>query len=117
MKSAEKILKSFMYSWKNEDWEEMWKNTQITWHSKKMNNVKMLSDLFGVKKLQDYKIVETNAISNCCTDIEVLITYSTSEMPDKKVTIKPRLLKEIKEYRPSPDGRWGVNPISALREF
>ena len=118
MISAVERLEKFMEAWKNEDWNGMWKNSQKTWRSKEENNAERLFDLFGHKKLESYEIKGMNEVSDCCVDIEVSIKYSVEEGTKTQIaTIRPRLLNEIKEYTPSVDGEYGVNPISMLKEY
>lgn len=119
MKTAVETVEDFMEAWKNEDWNGMWRNSQKTWRSKKENNAERLFDFFGHKTLLEYKVIGLNEVSSYCTDVEVRIKYSIAPYDPFSVyeyTIKPRLLKEIKEYSPSEGGEWGVNPISMLKE-
>jgi hypothetical protein len=110
-------LESFLEAWKNEDWNGMWKNSQKTWRCREGNNAERLFDLFGHKKLESYEIIGLDEVSDCCVDIEVSIKYFIEARTKIQVaTIRPRLLNEIKEYTPSIDGEWGVNPISMLKE-
>lgn len=119
MKNAVEVLEDFMEAWKNEDWNGMWKNSQKTWRSKRENNAERLFDLFGHKNLLEYGVVGFNEVSDCCVDVEVKIKYTTDPhdpFSAYEYTIRPRLLNEIKEYTPSKEGEWGVNPISMLKE-
>jgi len=117
VKNGIEKMENFLEAWKNEDWYGMWKSTQKTWRSKEGNNAERLYNFFGHKELESYEIKGMNEVSNCCVDIEVSISYFVAaEMKTQIATITPRLLNEIKEYTPSVDGEWGVNPISMLKE-
>lgn len=117
MKGAVETLENFMEAWRNEDWHGMWKNSQKTWRSKVENNAERLFDFFGHKALLEYKITGMNEVSGCCTDVYVEIIYTIGTHPGIQTgLIEARLLKEMKEYQPSVDGEWGVNPISTLKE-
>ena len=116
MKSAVETVEDFLEAWKNDDWNGMWKNSQKTWRSKEENNAERLFDLFGHKKLLEFEIIGINEVSSCCTDIVIRIKYYTNPGLTQQCEIEPRLLNEIKEYHPSADGEWGVNPVSMLKE-
>ena len=117
MKSAVETLENFMEAWKNNDWNWMWKSSQKTWRSKEENNAERLYDFFGHKALLEYEIMGMNEVSECCTDVSVEIKYLIGQQPTIQTgLIEARLLKEVKEYHPSIDGEWGVNPISMLKE-
>lgn len=119
MKNGIEKLENFLEAWKNEDWHGMWKSSQKTWRCREGNNAERLFDLFGHKKLESYEIIGLNEVSDCCVDVEVRIEYSIEPHNPFTVyeyTIRPRLLNETKEYTPSVDGEWGVNPISILKE-
>lgn len=116
MKSALETINDFMEAWKNQDWGTMWENSQKSWRTKEENNAKMIFDLFGHKRLLDFEVVGMNEVSSCCIDVVIRIKYYINPGITQQCEIEPRLLKEIKKYHPSIDGKWRVNPISMLKE-
>ena len=116
MKSAVETIHEFMDAWKNEDWAVMLVNSQRTWRSKEGNNAERIFNFFGHKKLLEFKIIGMNEVSNCCTDVVIRIKYYINPGKTQQCEVEARLLNELKEYHPSVDGSWGVNPISVLKE-
>ena len=117
---SEKTLFNFLECWKNRQFKKMIEFLQITWkseHEKKGTDIKDLlkESLFGFKELICFEIKAIQP-QGIFVDIEVIIKYKFQEKTFTK-KIKPRIICETEPYQPSEKGTWGVNPISALREF
>ena len=110
-------LTKFMDAWKDNNWSEMLKHTQKTWRSKGNNNSEMLKNWFYLKDLLTFKVLRIEAISNSCVDILLSIKYVFGDSKLKETKIRARVICETEPYKPDPEGAWGVNPISILREF
>jgi len=111
-------LKNFMNAWKNSNWPEMFENSQITWKSKGRNRgIDLLKGWFHLKDLTAFKILKTEKISDSCVDMTLKISYLYYISNLKEVKIKAQAICETGPYKPSPTGKWGINPLSILREF
>lgn len=62
-------------------------------------------------KLTDIYVGKTVSTNDNGTVKDIYISYKVDE---NKYTAHARCVKEIKPYHASPDGTWGVNPISAI---
>ena len=90
----------------------MAKYSQLTWKSySNENNARRLKDWFGLKNLTKWEITKIGFVGDACRDVFVDINYES-----RKRKIKARLVCETGPYEPSIKGKWGVNPISCLKE-
>jgi hypothetical protein len=66
--------------------------------------------------VKGFEIEDVLINSPVSTDITFVVQYEAipNEVETKRITA--RVIKEIAPYEPSPQGQWGVNPISALRQ-
>lgn len=113
-------LENFMNAWKNNNWSEMFENTQITWRSRGRNKeggIDLLKAWFHLKDLLAFKVLRIEGISDSCVDVLLSIKYVFGDSGLKETKIKARVICENEPYKPSKDGTWGVNPIGILKEF
>ena len=111
-------LTNFMNAWKDNNWSEMFENSQITWRSRGRNKgIDLLKNWFYLKDLTAFKILKTEKISDTCIDVTLKVSYLYYVSNLKERKIKARIICETEPYKPSLMGKWGVNPISILREF
>jgi hypothetical protein len=112
--SPERAFAEFLNAWKNQDWDAMVKFTQKTWRSGEKNPAEWLSFNIGIKDLLGAEILNKNTISDVMVDINVKVYYALgNEVGDETRVV--RIVREIDAYKPSTQGEWSVNPISALR--
>ena len=114
---AIETVKKFMKAWKYSNWSEMLLYTQKTWRSKENNSGEMLKNWFYLKDLLTFKILKRNQISESCVDVLLSIRYVFGDSKLKETKIRARVICETEPYKPDPEGTWGINPISILREF
>jgi len=114
---AIETVKKFMKAWKDREWSEMFRYTQKTWRSKENNNSELLKNWFYLKDLLTWKILKINQISESCVDVLLGIRYVFGDSKLKETKIRARVICETEPYKPDPEGTWGINPISILREF
>lgn len=113
--SPERAFVEFLISWREKDWSRMAKFTQKTWNSKEKNPAEVLDAWYGLKDLLGAEIIKKSTVSDVTVDITATVYYAVgSKIETKKIT--GRVIREIIAYVPSPRGKWGVNPISTLRE-
>ncbi len=101
----------------------MYDFAQLTW--KKDNGITKLKQLTGGFRLLGTEIKERKDVqtlnAEVVQDFIVTLHYKLplwSKRATKKVHQKDvvaRLICETAPYKASPEGQWGVNPISALR--
>lgn len=115
----EKALNEFLQAWKNQDWNLMFKRSQITWQKNhpETEGIEFLKCSFGFKDLQEWKIIEKNKISDVCYKITVEIKYRKPSLIYIKRKVKAMLICEIEPYKTGVEGEFGINPISILKEF
>ena len=113
--SPEKAFVEFLISWREKDWSRMAQFTQKTWYGKENNPAQILDASYGSRDLLGAKIIKKSTVSNVTVDITATVYYAVgSKIETKEITA--RVVREIAAYVASPRGKWGVNPISALRE-
>ncbi len=107
-KSAQYALAKFITAWQYRDFKDMAKYTQTSWRERKSSPHGDLANTYDFKYLTSAKFGKSKCNKSLC-NISVSITYENN-FNDKIEThiIKPNVIKE--------NGKWGVNPISALRK-
>ena len=105
--SPEWVMAKFFDCWKRRAWKQMADYIQLSWLDAMPDPSKMLKSHFNVKLL-DVNFIQVNARTGVVT--EFLIELDVSE----KAVHKIRLICETAPMRPSPKGKWGVNPTSIV---
>ncbi len=112
--SAERAFAEFLTAWKDKDWDRMAEFSQITWRSAQNNPAEMLNSAYGFKDLLGAEIIKKSDVSDVMVDITATIYYRIAQVEKKSITA--RVIRETAPNKPSSEGKWGVNPISTLRE-
>ncbi|HUV75789.1 MAG TPA: hypothetical protein VMW00_03940 [Dehalococcoidales bacterium] len=112
--SAERAFAGYLTAWKNKDWNGMAEFTQMTWRSENENPAQMLENAYGFKDLLGAEIIKKSEVSDVMVDITATIYYRIAKVEKKSITA--RVIRETAPNKPDPEGKWGVNPISTLRE-
>jgi len=103
-----KVLERFLKYWKKRNYQRMYNLCQKTWVSKHTKGE--LMNMFKSVDLEDYNILE--------------IEWDKPEIKKVKLGLKingvykithVNVICEIKAFKPSAKGNWGVNPISLLK--
>lgn len=111
-KIIKRIIGKFLTAWQNKDWAKMAKYSQLTWKgSSNENNARRLEDWFGLKNLTKWEITKIESVGDACRDVFIDIDYGNI-----KRKIRARIVCETEPYKPNIKGKWGVNPISCLKE-
>jgi uncharacterized protein with HEPN domain len=115
-KKAIEVLKEYLKAWKNRDYELMFRKSQKTYRAVHRDRKEADIEAFiGSKELTSYKLGDPLELGEAMVEIPVEIYYQQQKEKYHKM-IKVRVIKEIEAYKPSVNGTWGVNPISAFRE-
>jgi len=122
---AVNILHSFMSAWKTQKWHLMYSFCQTTWchnHPFHKDGRLFLQDHYRIRYLKEWKIISKEIISTTCIKVWVKITFGSPISGAGSIhyhnpkTIIANIIRESKPYTTSVKGKWGVNPISVLKE-
>lgn len=91
----------------NKQWEESLNYIQLTWKKVRNDGAKFIEIYNEFLELDEWKIIEFKSPINSKMVLMDII-FETSDK--KKWTV--RLICETEPYKSSPNGTWGVNPIS-----
>jgi hypothetical protein len=121
--TPERCVAEYLSAWAAKNWDLMNLFTQLTWRYKNRNSAEdLLKKWYNHKDLVDYSIDEVHRGcpgflgSDVCAEFVVSATYKIGKK-SKSVTIGMRVIRERSLRKPSPNGTWGVNPITATTEY
>jgi hypothetical protein len=108
-------VSEFLGGWQRHDWPAMITAAQPSWLGHVIDPLGHLSKWFGFKTLIEWGIDDDARLSSHVRQITVTIEYETGA---RRYRHKLRLMV-IDETQGGTNGgqSWGVNPVSALREF
>jgi len=115
--NARKTLNAFMEAWQKKKWGDMKECCQLTWiFNARRKAVMFLHDYFCGKDILKFTITKMGDISPSCfkCEVEMEIKEVMSGI-EKRMRIFPMVICEKKDYKASPYGTWGVNPISVIK--
>lgn len=105
------VLKRFLEEWEKRDWAGMAKDTQKSWVLAMPDPEEMLKAVFSYKPIEATLVREamlSNVAYACILNVRYLVARGVSA----DVQFDVRVICEIDKLMPSPDGDWGVNPVS-----
>lgn len=109
-KTPEDIVNEWLSFAQEERWEEMVKIAQLTWVSNKgLKAAEEISWNYDFFDIQGWRILSTSKKS----DTFYTVTAEVDTQLGKK-TMNASVIREIAPYQPSVNGKWGINPISAM---
>ena len=107
-KDAAKAVDDFMRAWFHHDYDEMLAHCQKSWLSMKGDSAReALEMLFNDYLMTAWYVRGCERKSDVMFDALVLV-----EINGKRARYKIRVICEEMPYKPSVNGRWGVNPVS-----
>lgn len=114
---AKHIIELFMLAWIAMDIQKMYDLCQETWKSEHSKNrlKKMLYPQIGKRKrlrIKSYRILKIQKVSEFMYDVDLKVKTGGIE---KKLTA--RLICETAPYKASIEGKFGVNPISIIKNL
>lgn len=110
---AKKTVSDFLEAWKEKRWSLAAELMQKTWLAGESDPEKRLETWFGNRELLGAKISSINPISEAAVRVIVRVTYKFGNQTEKKYIVF-MVVCEKEARQPSPEGTWGINPISAL---
>ena len=131
--NKEKALKNWLENWKNRNFKLMLDDSQISWVNADYivagipQDVGLyIKNLYKQTELLDYEILTTHAVkyNEDTLDEKVIIDYTVAcKIHYKKLSTAKDEVRLIRMIQETPDGKatptkgkWGVNPMSALRK-
>ena len=108
--TPEDIVNRWLLLAKEQKWDEMTKIAQLTWVNKKGSKAaEEISWKYDFFEISSWRIISTSRTS----DTFYTITVEVQTQLGTK-TMKANVIREIAPYQPSKNGKWGVNPVSAM---
>ena len=104
-------LAEFFRAWKDGDWEDMVKASQISWIEAMPKAREMLKAMYSFK-LFNADIIESRMLNNVAFAAIVKVDYQIARGVVKSMESDARVICEKEPMLPSPNGEWGVNPNS-----
>ena len=106
-KKVKRVMEKFLISWKKKNWTKMVKYTQSTWRGAfHKNNARRLESCFGLKNLEEWKIIKIEFVGDACRDVFVNIDYGKGIKE-----IRARIICETGPYKPDINICIGVSGI------
>jgi hypothetical protein len=113
MKRVNECVNDFFQSWKDQNWEEMYNNCQVTWKDvKKQSELEKHFDIDGWR-IKDFKVTGFTNFSSTKKTFMVELTFADGRIENHAAIV----ICEAAPYKPAPYGAWGVNPVSVVRNF
>ncbi len=113
--SPERALAEFLAAWQRKNYGAMRKVCQATWLSGQTDPENTLRDWFDIKTLLGAKIEGRDEDGDNAVKLSATISYAVG--PDVQTHhIHVMVIKEERPYTPDQNGKWGVNPLSAIKE-
>jgi hypothetical protein len=114
--SPERALAEYVAAWRDEDWARMVSYAQKTWVDAESDPAATLEAMYDFRALKGFEVKEITRISEVTSDITFAVSYEAIPNQIDRKEITARVIRETAPYNPSPQGAWGVNPLSTLRE-
>jgi hypothetical protein len=110
---ATSVMRSWLAAWQAQNFRRMADLSEVSWRQRARGPVGELRDQYGFKDVVSYRFVRCSG-NSVSARVTFTVTYKTFKRV--RVEITGMVLREDRDGAPSPVGRWGVNPISTLRE-
>jgi hypothetical protein len=113
MKRVNECVNDFFQGWKDQNWEKMYDNCQVTWKDqRKQTDIEKHFDL-DQWKLKQFKINGFSNFSSSKRTFMVELSFADGHIENHMAIV----ICEAAPYKAAPYGTWGVNPVSVLRNF
>ena len=122
--TPERTLADFLVSWQKKDYRHMATTCQSTWldgKQKPSDDLKGMFDTFDILGAKingrDSEDLSANAVlrPGCYVQISATIKWAAgSDVQTHQLHVM--VIRESGPYSPNPNGKWGVNPVSATGE-
>lgn len=107
------VVRDWVGAWKAKSFKRMTELSEVSWRRRTDSPMQTLRDQYGFKDVLSYRFVRCAANATSAR-VTFQVKYRTFKV--SRVRIAAMVIREDVSGNPSPSGRWGVNPISTLRE-
>jgi hypothetical protein len=107
------IVANWVAAWKAKNFKQMVQLSEQSWRLRTSGAVGTLRAQYGFKDVLSYRFVRCSA-SNVSARVTFRVKYRTFKLDSVEITAM--VIREDRSGNLSALGRWGVNPISTLRE-
>jgi len=114
--SPEACVYHFLEAWIKAKWSVMLENTQKSWVIAQDNPLEALRAVLS-HNLKGYKVLDSTRLNPVVNAITVILSVGIARGVTKNKTVTIRTISEIQPLLPSPEGEWGVNPITVGMEI
>jgi hypothetical protein len=108
------VVRDWVGAWKAKNFKRMNQLSEVSWRLRTRGPVQTLRDQYGFKDVLSYRFVRCAVLSGVSARVTFRVKYRTFKV--SHVQIRAMVIREDKSGHVSAVGRWGVNPISTLRE-
>jgi hypothetical protein len=108
------VVRDWVGAWKAKDFKRMTQLSEVSWRLRTRGTIQTLRDEYGFKDVLSYRFVRCQVVTSVSARVTFRIKYRTFKV--RHVQIRAVVIREDKRGNLSAVGRWGVNPISTLRE-
>jgi len=114
--TPERVAAEYISAWKTRDWDRMagWADAES--RNRESDLAGQLRAQYDFKTLKGFEIQKVVRISNVAADVTYAIWYDSEFSGMEAKVVKAKVLKMTSDGTLSAGGKWGVNPISAMRE-
>jgi len=114
--TPESVVYQFLEGWKSKKWAGLLKATQKSWVVAQDDPLEALKSILSYN-LKGYKALNSIKLNEVVHAITVILSLSIARGVVQNKTVTIRTIKEVQPLLPSPEGEWGVNPITAVMEI
>ena len=114
--TPERVVAEFISAWKARNWDKMagWADAES--RNRESDLAGQLRAQYDFKTLKGFEIQKVVRVSNVAADVTYAIWYDSEFSGLAAKVVKAKVLKMTSDGTLSAGGKWGVNPISVLRE-
>jgi len=114
--TPESVVYQFLEGWMSKKWAGLLKVTQKSWVVAQEDPLEALKSILSYN-LKGYKALNSIKLNEVVHAITVILSLSIARGVVQNKTVTIRTIKEMQPLLPSPEGEWGVNPITAVMEI
>lgn len=115
--TAIETVEKFLEAWRDKKQLSLEQTIQKTWlaeHEKHWFD--FMRVWFLDKDLKKWKVLKDVRVGDACRDVKVNVTFGYKGKTHKR-RLSIRVVCETGPYKPDINGKWGINPISAVKNL
>lgn len=115
--TPERTLAEFLAAWQQKNYSHMATTCQLTWLANNPNPSDGLKGMFDTFDILGAKIHGRDSENPSGCSVQISATIKWAAGPEVKThELHVMVIRESGPYSPNPNGKWGVNPVSATGE-